>query len=143
LNYPFLERLRRLEINFSQATDSKAAISTYIKTIPVSGDDSELAPTSNAIIAKVGAAARLSQSATPSVALSFIPAELPVASWWLAIMVALPQSSRLFVPGERKDVKPSSASSTSRFGCDTLTLGSLENRRVQDGRNILRTDIHD
>jgi len=69
-------RLRRLEINFSQGAKWKALISKYIGTIPLSGDAPGAAeqsisgapprtPVSSAMIAKVGAAARYSQSAAP------------------------------------------------------------------------------
>jgi hypothetical protein len=64
-----LRARRRLAISFSQGVEWKALISTYIGTIPLSGDAAEQSmspprtPVSSAIIAKVGAAARLSQSA--------------------------------------------------------------------------------
>src|SRR5207249_9018013 len=69
--------LRRLEISFSQGAEWNAHISKYIGTIPLSGDASCAAeqsisgdpppstPVSSAMIAKVGAAARYSQSAAP------------------------------------------------------------------------------
>jgi hypothetical protein len=72
--------LRRLEISFSQGAKWKALISKYIGTIPLSGDASCVAeqsissgppprtPVSSAMMAKVGAAARHSQSAAPIVA---------------------------------------------------------------------------
>ena len=67
---------RRLEISFSQGAEWKALISKYIGTIPLSGDASCAAaqsmsggpppkPVSSAMMAKVGAAARHSQSAAP------------------------------------------------------------------------------
>src|SRR6266849_2075916 len=70
--------LRRDEISFSQGAEWKALISKYIGTIPLSGDASYAAEqnmsggppprtlVSSAMIAKVGAAARPSQSAAPS-----------------------------------------------------------------------------
>src|SRR5262245_63216752 len=66
--------LLRLETSFSQGAEWKALISKYIETIPVSGDASCAAeqstsvgpppktPVSSPMIAKVGAAARGSQS---------------------------------------------------------------------------------
>ena len=75
--------VRRLEISFSQGAKWKALISRYIGTIPLSGDASCAAeqsmsaelpprtPVSSAMIAKVGAAARYSQSAAPIAALPF------------------------------------------------------------------------
>ena len=72
--------LRRLAISFSQGAEWKALMSTYIETIPVSGDASCMVehmiaicpppktPVSSAMIAKVGAAARHSQSAAPRAA---------------------------------------------------------------------------
>jgi hypothetical protein len=66
--------LRRLEISFSQGGEWKALISKYIGIIPLSGDvcpaaehkisgrPPPRAPVSSAMIAKVGAAARYSQS---------------------------------------------------------------------------------
>jgi len=69
---------RRLEDNFNQGARWTALISRYIWTIPLSGDASCAAeqsmlgmpptprtPVSSAMIAKVGAAARDSQSAKP------------------------------------------------------------------------------
>jgi hypothetical protein len=72
-------RLRRLEISFSQGAEWKALISTYIGTMPLSGDALTIehnasgdppprTPVSSAMIAKVGAAARCSQSAAAIVA---------------------------------------------------------------------------
>ena len=64
--------LRRLEISFSQGAKWKALISTYIGTIPLSGDALEhnasgdpppRIPVSSAMSAKVGAAARYRKSA--------------------------------------------------------------------------------
>jgi len=80
LNAPVsrLARFRRLEISFSQGAEWTALISTYIGTIPPSGDASCAAeqsmsgapppktPVSSAMSAKVGAAARQSQSAAPN-----------------------------------------------------------------------------
>jgi hypothetical protein len=75
-----LAMLRRLEISFSQGAEWKALISTYIGTIPLSTDAScapaqsissgppPRTPVSSAMIAKVGAAARHSQSAAPRTA---------------------------------------------------------------------------
>jgi CO/xanthine dehydrogenase Mo-binding subunit len=75
-----LAMLRRLEISFSQGAEWKALISTYIGTIPLSADAScapaqnmsggppPTNPVSSAMIAKVGAAARHSQSAAPRAA---------------------------------------------------------------------------
>src|SRR5260370_36161434 len=72
--------LRRLEISFSQGAEWKALISKYIGTIPLSDDEScavehiiaifppPRTPVSSAMIAKVGAAARHSQSAAPRAA---------------------------------------------------------------------------
>ena len=72
--------LRRLEISFSQGAEWKALISKYIGTIPLSGDASCAAAqsmsggpppgtlVSSAMMAKVGAAARHSQSAAPRAA---------------------------------------------------------------------------
>jgi hypothetical protein len=72
--------LRRLEISFSQGAEWKALMSKYIGTIPLSGDapcaveqsisggPPPRTPVSSAIIAKVGAAARHSQSAAPRAA---------------------------------------------------------------------------
>src|SRR6266705_3237559 len=68
--------LRRLEISFSQGAEWKALISRYIGTIPSSGeapaiehnapgDPPPRTPVSSAMIAKVGAAARYSQSDAP------------------------------------------------------------------------------
>jgi hypothetical protein len=69
-------RFRRLEISFSQGGEWKALISKYIGIIPLSGDVGSAAeqrrsgwpptgtPVNSAIIAKVGAAARHSQSAS-------------------------------------------------------------------------------
>src|SRR3954447_5364966 len=75
---------RRPEIIFSQGAEWKALISKYIGTIPLSGEAvcaaeqstsgaPPPAPVNSAMIAKVGAAARYSQSAVP-----FVPA-LPVS----------------------------------------------------------------
>jgi hypothetical protein len=69
--------VRRDEISFSQGAEWNALISKYIGTIPLSGDASCAAEqsmsggppatlVSSATIAKVGAAARHSQSAAPS-----------------------------------------------------------------------------
>jgi hypothetical protein len=70
--------LRRPDISFSQGAEWKALISKYIGTIPLSGDASCAAEqsisgappprtaVSSAMMAKVGAAARHSQSAAPS-----------------------------------------------------------------------------
>src|SRR5271167_2553863 len=75
----------RLEINFSQDAEWKALISRYIATIALSGEASSAAaqspsggppprtPVNSAMIAKVGAAARESQSAAPR------PVELPLS----------------------------------------------------------------
>src|SRR5713226_4100959 len=72
--------LRRDEISFSQGAEWNALISKYIGTIPLSGDAScaveqsisggppPRTPLSSAMIAKVGAAARHSQSTAPSAA---------------------------------------------------------------------------
>jgi hypothetical protein len=68
--------LRRLEKSLSQGAKWKALISKYIATIPPNGDAPGAAeqsisgapprtPVSSAMIAKVGAAARYSQSAAP------------------------------------------------------------------------------
>src|SRR5262245_13674427 len=69
--------LRRLEISFSQGDEWKALISRYIGIMPLSGDASCAAaqsiscgtlpktPVRSAMIAKVGAAARHTQSAAP------------------------------------------------------------------------------
>ena len=68
--------MRRPEISFSQGAEWKALISKYIRTIPLNGDASCAAeqsisggppptPVSSAMMAKVGAAARLSQPAAP------------------------------------------------------------------------------
>src|SRR5260370_40734259 len=71
---------RRLDTSFSQGAEWKTLISKYIGTIPLSGDASCAAeqsisvgppattPVSSAMIAKVGAAARLSQPAAPRAA---------------------------------------------------------------------------
>jgi hypothetical protein len=65
---------RRREISFSQGAEWKALISKYIGVIPLSGDAAEQSisggplaetPLSSAMKAKVGAAARHSQSAAP------------------------------------------------------------------------------
>jgi hypothetical protein len=69
--------VRRDEISFSQGAEWNALISKYIGSIPLSGDASCAAeqnmsggpppkPVSSAMIAKVGAAARLSQPAAPT-----------------------------------------------------------------------------
>jgi hypothetical protein len=121
---------RRLEISFSQGAEWKALMSKYIGTIPLSGDASCAAeqsiageplsrtPVSSAMMAKVGAAARHSQSAAPGAAALPLPAEPPAASRWVAIMSADPRLSWsiVFVPVERGDVQMSFAASTSRFG---------------------------
>jgi hypothetical protein len=71
--------VRRDEISFSQGAEWNALISKYIGTIPLSGDASGAAeqsmsggpppkPVNSAMMAKVGAAARQSQSAAPSAA---------------------------------------------------------------------------
>jgi hypothetical protein len=72
--------LRRLKISFSHGAEWKALISQYIGTIPLSDDAScavehiiAICPAprtlvSSAMIAKVGAAARHSQSAAPRAA---------------------------------------------------------------------------
>src|SRR5258708_3494103 len=73
LDYARRARLRRLEISFSQGGEWKALLSKYIGIIPLSGDVCPAAehktsgwlpraPVSSAMIAKVGAAARYSQS---------------------------------------------------------------------------------
>jgi hypothetical protein len=68
---------RRLEISFSQGAKWKALMSKYIGAIPLSGDAAEQSisggppagtAVSNAMMAKVGAAARHNQSAAPSAA---------------------------------------------------------------------------
>jgi hypothetical protein len=71
---------RRLEISFSQGAEWKALINRFIGTIPLSGDASCPAEqsmsggppprtlVSGAMIAKVGAAARHSQSVAPRAA---------------------------------------------------------------------------
>jgi hypothetical protein len=88
--------LRRLETSFSQGAEWKALISKYIGTIPLSGDASCAAeqsisggppPRSSAMIAKVGAAARHSQSAAPRAAALPLPAQAPAVSRWVAIIV--------------------------------------------------------
>src|SRR5258708_15699686 len=91
--------LGRLEISFSQGAEWKALISKYIGTIPLSGDASCAAeqsmsagppprtPVSSAMIAKVGAAARHSQSAAPSAAALPLPAPAPAVSRWVAVIV--------------------------------------------------------
>src|ERR1700730_9608273 len=72
-------RLRRLEISFSQGAEWKALISKYIGTMPLSGDALTIehnasgdppprTPVSSAMIAKVGAAPRCSQSPAAIVA---------------------------------------------------------------------------
>jgi hypothetical protein len=71
--------LRRLEISFNQGAEWKPLISKYIGTIPPNGDACAAeqsgsaalpptAPVTSAMMAKVGAAARHSQSAAPSAA---------------------------------------------------------------------------
>ena len=69
--------LRRLEISFSQGAEWKALISKYIGAIPLSGDAAEQSisggppagtAVSNAMMAKLGAAARHNQSAAPRAA---------------------------------------------------------------------------
>src|SRR5258706_5726526 len=94
--------LRRPEISFSQGAEWKALISKYIGTIPpscdaacaaeqsISGAPPPRTAVSSAMIAKVGAAARHSQSAAPSVAALPPPAEATASSRWV-----------LFVPAER------------------------------------------
>ena len=72
--------LRRPEISFSQGAEWKALINAYIGTIPLSGEapcaaeqstsDGPPRTVSSAMIAKVGAAARHSQSAAWRVAKS-------------------------------------------------------------------------
>src|ERR687892_666130 len=105
-----------------------ALISKYIGTIPVSGDASCAAeqsisggppprtPVSSAMIAKLGAVARDSQSAAPKAAALSLPAQAPAVSRWVAIIVADPRlsSNIFFVPVERGDVEMSSAAPTSR-----------------------------
>jgi hypothetical protein len=71
---------RRLEISFSQGVRWKALISRYIQTMPLSGEVSCTAaqsrsweppprmPVMSAMMAKVGAAARHTQSAAPKAA---------------------------------------------------------------------------
>ena len=71
---------RRPEISLSQGAEWKALISKYIGSIPLSGDafcaaeqsvsggPSPTTPVSSAMVAKVGAAARHSQSAAPRAA---------------------------------------------------------------------------
>src|SRR6185437_15352078 len=78
-------------------------ISKYIGTIPLSGDASCAAeqsisggppprpPVSNAMIAKVGAAARHRKSAAPRAAASPLPAQPPAVPRWVAIIVADPR----------------------------------------------------
>jgi hypothetical protein len=78
-----LAMLRRLEISFSQGAEWKALISTYIGTIPLSGDPSGAqsipggpppkTPVSSAMMAKAGAAARHRKSAAPSAAALPLP----------------------------------------------------------------------
>jgi len=75
--WPWRPPAEILEISFSQGAGWKALISKYIGTIPLSGDASCAAeqsisggppprtPVNSAMIAKVGAAARHSQSAAP------------------------------------------------------------------------------
>jgi hypothetical protein len=81
----------RLEISFSQGDEWKALISKYIEAIPFSGDAACVAeqrisgvppmPVNSAMIAKVGVAARHSQSAAPRAAVALWPSQIapPVA----------------------------------------------------------------
>jgi hypothetical protein len=73
--------LRRLEINLSHGAAWKALISRYISVIPLIGDEPCIAmqsmsgwplnkPVHSAMMANVGAAARLSQPAAPEAARS-------------------------------------------------------------------------
>src|SRR5713226_3253473 len=113
--------LRRLEISFSQGAEWKALISKYIGTIPLSGDASCAAkqslssgppprtPVSSGMIAKVGAAARHSQSAAPRAAALPPSAQAPAVSRWGAIIMADPRLACgiLFGPAEGGDIKMS------------------------------------
>jgi hypothetical protein len=97
--------VRRLEISFSQGAKWKALISKYIGTIPLSGDASCAAeqsisdgppprtPVSSAMIAKVGAAARHSQSAAARVAAFPLPSPALAVSRRAAIIVAVLEQS--------------------------------------------------
>src|SRR5882757_812687 len=80
-------RLRRLKISLSHGAEWKALISTYIGTMPLSGDALTIehnasgdppprTPVSSAMIAKVGAAARYRKSAVAA-ALPFSPSTAP------------------------------------------------------------------
>jgi hypothetical protein len=81
---------RRLESSFSQGAKWKELISKHITVIALSGDafcaeqnmpcELPRTPVSNAMIAKVGAAARHSQSAGPRAAAWSLPAEPPAVS---------------------------------------------------------------
>jgi hypothetical protein len=78
--------LRRPEISLSQGAEWKALISPYIGTMPVIADASPAdeqsmsggpprTPVSSAMVAKVGAAAKDSQSVAPNAAV--LPSEAP------------------------------------------------------------------
>jgi hypothetical protein len=85
-----LGTVRRLEIGFSQGAEWEARISKYIQSIPLSGNAYCVAeqsiscwppprtPVTNAIIAKVGAGARHTQSAAPSAAAASHPSSVPI-----------------------------------------------------------------
>jgi hypothetical protein len=81
--------LRRQEISFNQGAEWNALISTYIGTIPLSGDtpcaakhimsaSPPDAQVRSAMAAKVGAAARHSQSAAPGAAARPFPTHPPI-----------------------------------------------------------------
>jgi hypothetical protein len=102
--------LRQLETSFSQGAEWKALISKYIGTIPLSGDASCAAEqsksagpprtaVSSAMMAKVGAAARHSQSATPDATAFLLSASTPAVLCWAAIIGADPRLTG-FVPAE-------------------------------------------
>ena len=108
---------RRLAISFSQGAEWKALISKYIGTIPPTDDafaaehnvSSGPPPTtavSSAMIAKVGAAARLSQRTAPRPVASTFPARPHAASRRVAIIVANPRrcADIAFVAVERGDM---------------------------------------
>jgi hypothetical protein len=107
--------LRRQEMSLSQGTEWKALISMYIKVIPFSGDTScapmhDIAcaplprgPVSNAMTAKVGAAARHTQLLAPRTAAASHCSRVPLVCF---IIVVHPGQVSLFVRVDfRSDVR--------------------------------------
>jgi hypothetical protein len=96
-----ISTLHALEISLSHGVKWKALINKYIGTIPVSAEacaaehNGSAAPpprttVSNAMTAKVGAAASDSQPAARRAPVSPLPAGAPAVSCWVAIIMTEP-----------------------------------------------------